>query len=138
MAITSRKIFIDSTVFFSFIDRSDNNHSKTVKTMERLAATGYNLYTSIQSINDTYAALAREVGLSIALEFLGAMISSNIEILYPQKSEYLAAIKILSSNRDKQISFKEAINATLMERKDISQILTYTYWHNLYGTQSNQ
>lgn len=134
MAIQSRKIFVDSSVLISFIDRADLNHPKAAKTMENLARLGYRLYTSSQNINEVYAALARETGVSVALDFLQASLQSDIEIIFPQKADFITAHRMIRSNRERQLTLREVLNATLMQRRGINQILTFTYWHNLFGT----
>lgn len=134
MALQTKKIFIDSSVFVAFVNRSNQNHSKAVKSMEHLARERYFLYTSIQNIQDTYAILAKEVGVSMALEFLQATLESNMEIIFPQKTDLITAHKVLRVNRGRQVILKETLNATLMQKRGVPQILTFTYWHNLFGT----
>lgn len=132
--VAQRKIFIDSSVLIAFVDRTNINHSKAVKTIENLARLGYQVYTSSQNVNEIYATLARETGISVALEFLQAILQSDIEILFPQKADYITVNRMLRSNRERQLTLKEVLNATLMQRKGISHILTFTYWHNLFGS----
>lgn len=134
MALQSRKFFIDSSVLVPFIDRGDINHQKSVKLMEDLARLHYQIYTSYQNVAETYATLAREVGISVASDFLQACLHSDMEILFPQMNDLVTAHKVLKSNKDRQITLREAINATLMQKRGINQILTFTYWHNLFGT----
>ena len=134
MAPLSRKVFIDSSVLISFIDRSDSNHPKAIKTFENLAKLKYQLYTSSLNVSEVYAALSRETGISVALDFLQASLQSNIETLFPQKADLITAHRMLRSNRERQVTLKEVLNATLMQRRGISQILTFTYWHSLFGT----
>lgn len=134
MAIQSRKIFVDSSILVPFVDRGDINHQKAVKSMENLARLHYQLYTSQQNIAETYAALSRETGISVALDFLQAALQSDMEIIFPQKADLITTHRMLRSNRDRQITLREALNATLMQRRGITQILTFTYWHNLFGT----
>ncbi len=134
MATQSRKIFIDTSVLVSFIDRADTNHQKAIKTMDSLAKLGYQLYTSYQNIVETYVTLSRDIGQSVALDFLQASLQSDIEILLPQKADLITIHRMLRSNRDRQIALREAMNATLMQKKGIMQIVSFSYWHNLFGT----
>lgn len=134
MAIQTKKIFIDSSVLIAFIDRADKNHAKAIKIFEDLAKAGNQLYTSSQSIQDTFSALSIEMGQSVALEFLQSSLQSDIEILFPQKADLITSYRILQSNRERQINLREAVNATLMQKKNIMQIATFSYWHNLFGT----
>jgi len=137
MATQARKIFIDSSVLVAFVDRADSNHIKASKIMSDLATMGYQPYTSLQIVTESYVVLAREIGISIGSEFLQSMLQSNIEILFPQKADLITAHRMLRVNRDRQISLRETLNATLMQKRGIIQILTFTYWHNLFGTYTS-
>lgn len=134
MALRAKKVFIDSSVFLAFIDRADPNHKKAVQEMGNLANQSFQVYTSIQNMQESYATLGREISSAIATAFLDAGLKSNIEIIFPQKVDLLTAYRIIKSNKDRQISFKEAINATLMQKRGIDQVVTFGVWHNLLGT----
>lgn len=129
-----RKIFIDSSILIAFVDRADPNNLKATKSMNNLATMGYQPFTSLEIIMESYGVLAREVGISIASEFLQNMLQSGVEILFPQKADLITTNRMLRVNREKQLSLQETLNATLMQKRGIMQILTFTYWHNLYGT----
>ncbi len=134
MAIQSRKVFLDTTILIAFIDRADANHPKAVKTMETLALSGYILYTSSLNAIEVYTALTREIGQSVALDFLQAVLQSDIEILFPQKSDLISAHRMIRVNKDRQITLKETLNAILMQKRGVMQIVTFAYWHNLFGS----
>lgn len=134
MATTSKKIFIDLSIFIAFIDRGATDHLKASKAIEDLASMGYRLYTSSQVVTDSYAQLYRDVGTVVAFEFLQAILQSGIEILCPQKADLITAHRILRVNRERQIPVSEALNATLMQKRGIVQILTFAHWNNLFGT----
>ena len=134
MTTQSRKIFIDSSILISFIDRGNPNHLKASKAIGDLASIGYQLYTSSEVMIDSFALLSSEVGTAIALEFLQTMLQSNIEILFSQKTDLITAHRILRVNRERQITLDEALKATLMQKRGIVQILTFEYWNNLFGT----
>src|SRR5437016_2894584 len=106
----SKKIFLDSSIMIAFIDRSDDNHKKAVQIMEKLSKLGYQLYTSGQNITEIYTVLSREIGVSLALEFLQASLLSNMEILFPQKNDLVVAHKVLKANRERQLSLREVLN----------------------------
>ncbi len=134
MISKTKKIFIDSSIFLAFIDRGDPNHKKATQTLHTIAQLETTLYTSIFNILDTYSIVTREIGLTVGLEFLSSVLRSDMEVLFPQKADLLTAFKILQTNRNRQISLREALVAVLMEKKGINQILTFTYWHSLFGT----
>ncbi len=131
---TTKKVFVDSSIFISFIDRAEANHPRAVKLIENFAKLGLNLYTSANNLHEVYSALSRETGISVATDFLQAILQSDIEIIFPQKADYITAYRMLKSNREKQLSLREVLNATLMQKRGINQISTFTFWHNLFGT----
>ncbi len=137
MAAASKKIFIDSSILIAFIDRGSAKHAVASKAVQDLASIGYRLYTSAQVVADTYDLLSSDVGTTVALEFLQTMLQTGIEILFPQKADLITAYRILSVNRDRQIPLSEALNATLMQKRGIVQILTFTYWNKLFGTYAS-
>jgi predicted nucleic acid-binding protein len=134
--VASKKIFVDSSVLYAFVDRANADHIQAVKLFDQLSLQGTALFTSIQSIVDTNNAINNQLGATLSHDFLQAMTESSLEILYPQKADFIAAYKLIKLNRYKQIGLKEAINSVLMQKKGISQILTFSYWHNLLGSQS--
>lgn len=134
MLSKSKKVFVDSSILLSFIDRSDTNHTKAVKALDAMAKNKCQLYTSPQIIQDVYALVSREIGISVALDFLKAILQSDMEILFPQKAELITSYKLIRTNRDRQLTLREALTATLMQKRGINQILTFSYWHNLFGT----
>ena len=119
MATTSRKIFIDSSIFIAFIDRGAPDHLKASKAIEDLASIGYRLYTSLQVVTDSYALLHRDIGAAVALEFVQIILQTGIEILFPQRADLITAHRILRVNRDKQIPLGEVLNATLMQKRGL-------------------
>lgn len=134
MTNQSRKIFIEYSIFIAFIDRGNKDHLKVTKAIEDLASIGYRLYTSSQVVTYAYDLLSRSVGVTVALEFLQTMLQTGIEILFPQRADLSTAQRILRVNRNEQISLSEALNATLMQKKGITQVLTLSHWNKLFGT----
>lgn len=132
----SKKIFLDSSALYAFLDRADTNHLKAVKIMEQLSLQGIFLYTSLLSIQEVYSAAQHQLGLTVAIELLEAALTSHMEILYPQKGDLSQALKLIRFQRNQQVTLKEALNAVVMQRKAINKIVTFTYWHNLLGSES--
>lgn len=133
MAI-AQKLFIDSTVFLAFIDRANANHAKTIQIFEILEKNHFKLYTSILVLITTFGRIERDLGGSIAVEFLQAILESNIAVLYPSKQELVHAFRFFKNNSRSQVSMLEIINSKLMDKQGISSILTYDMWRNSMGT----
>lgn len=132
--MASKKVFIDSSALYAFVDRADPNHMQSAKIIEQFSLVGMQLSTSILSVQETYSAINRQLGNTLSLDFLTAILDSNIEILYPQKADLSAAAKLIKLNQGKQVNLREALTAVLMQKRGVNQILTFTYWHNLLGS----
>lgn len=134
--MASGKIFIDGSVLYAFVDRADPNHVQASKTIEQLSLQGMHLFTSIQAVQDAHTAISRQLGQNLSIDFLQALVESTMEIIYPQKADFLSAFRLLKLNRSKEVNLKEALTAVMMQRKSIGYIFTFTYWQNLLGSTS--
>lgn len=134
MAIHSKKIFIESSLFLAFIDRVNLNHSKAVETFEFLARQNYQVYTSSIVVLQTFNAIERDLGSTVGNDFLQAILESKIQILYSSESDFLSAFRYLKANPGYQSSLSSIINANLMQKHGISSVLTLDFWPNVMGT----
>ena len=134
--MSSRKIFIDASVLYAFIDRADPNHITAIKTIEQLSLQGVFLFTPFHAVLDTYSVIQKHMGSAVSQDFLDAMLESSIEVIYPQKADFRAAARLLKLNRNRDITLKEALTTVYMQKRGTLQILTFTFWSNLLGSQS--
>lgn len=137
MPSATKKIFIHSSVLAAFVDRGSRDNLRASKAIDDAAGIGCRLYTSPQIISEAYDLLTPEIGITISLEFLQTILQSGIEILFPQKADLITAYRILKTNRNEKLSFNEALNATLMQKKGIDQVLTFGSWNKLFGTSKS-
>lgn len=133
MATSSKKIFIEASVFLAFIDRVNPNHAKAIKIFELLAKDKYQVFTSGMVVAQTFNALERDLGETLARDFLQAMLETDIQILYTNQSDLLAAMRFLKANPGRQISLSSVINANLIQRHGINSVLTFDFWPNIMG-----
>ncbi|EKD85005.1 MAG: hypothetical protein ACD_38C00107G0001 [uncultured bacterium] len=129
----SQQVFIDTSLFVSFVDRGDLNHNKTAKIFEYLGKYNFHVYTSNLVIIQVFNRLEKDLGTLISHDFLKTLLQSNIEILHPSEAEFSAAYRFLKINPQQQVSLVDILNARLMEKHNVPAILTFDYWHNLMG-----
>lgn len=134
MATSSKKIFIESSLLLAFIDRANLNYAKAVEMFEYLGRQKYQVYTSSIVLLQTFNAIERDLGGTLAKEFLQAMIEGNIQILHSSEPDLVAAFRYLRANPGRQISLSSIINASLMQKHGINSILTFDFWPNIMGT----
>lgn len=134
MAKASRKIFLESSIFEAFIDRSNTKHQQSVEMLNRLAKDRCLLFTSLQVVEEVFDFLMAKVSQVVAFEFLQAILESNIELIYSNRSDVSSVYKLTMEYKEKQISFKEALSTVLMQKNNIPRIATFRFWNNLEGT----
>lgn len=135
MAFITQKVFLDTSFFISFIDRVNFNHPKASQILEDLTRRNFQVYTSSSVVTTVFNNLEKELGVTVADEFLQSILESNIQILYPDKTDFLAVFRLLKNSTSRVASLSEMINATLMNRSRIYSILTFDPWHNLQKTE---
>lgn len=130
----SKKVFIESSFFVSFIDRTDFNHLKTTAVFEYLGKNEFQLYTSLQVVTSAFGFIEKNLSVSIAREFLKVMLETDIQIIYPYHPEVNSTYKFIISNPQHKSSVSEILNSALMDRNNIKYVLTHDFWHNSFGT----
>lgn len=133
MATSSKKIFIEASVFLAFIDRINPNHAKASKIFEVLGRDKYQVFTSGMVLIQTFNALEQDLGTAIARDFLQATLETNIQILYTNKPDLLTAFRYLKANPGRQIPLSSIIDANLIQRHGINSVLTFDFWPNIMG-----
>lgn len=137
MTNESHKIFVESSLFLAFIDRANLHHPHSISILESLAKQKYQVFTSILVVIQVYNRAEKDLGTIIGLEFIQAILESNIQILYPSKSEVLAVFRFFK-NRQHLASFSEVLNSVLMDKQGVSFVLTYDSWANCLATQKSK
>src|SRR3982751_5903925 len=117
MANTSRKIFLDTSFIISFIDRADLNHQKTSAIMEFLARQNFQVFTSSLTVFQAFSRLERDFGTAVGLDFMQAILDSNIQVLFLNQADLIATFRFLKSNANRQSSLTDFSNAYLMDRQ---------------------
>jgi len=132
MAI-SKKIFIDSSVLYAFINRADQKHVKATAYLRYFAQEKYQVYTSLLNLEETYELVYRRISPSLALDFLRGITLSSISVIYPTENEIKSSLKILINYKSGELNFKDALDSVIANRHSIPQVCTFDYHHSLFG-----
>lgn len=133
MANQSKKIFIDSDIFYAFINRAHEKHPQAAAFFRYFAQEQFQVFTSYSVLEETYNEIYGKISPSLAKDFMRGISLSNINILYPNESDFKATLKALINYRNTELTFNDAQTALLAERNKISQICTFGYLHPLFG-----
>ena len=136
MAITSKKVFITSSVFFAFIDRNHPNHSQAAAFFRYFAQEKFRLYVNNFSVIETYNQVRKHVSYSIAKEFIKAIFLGNIEIIRADDAEEKTALRLILNEQNFDLTFEQALINVLADRRQIPCICSFEYTRFFYGITS--
>lgn len=132
----SKKVYITPDAFFAFIDRTHPQHVHASSFFRYFAKEHYQLYTSLNSINDTYNRIFNKISPTLAKDFLRAMYLSSINVIYPEASEMKAAINTLVTSTSEGVTFSKSLTAIICNKNAIPAICTFEYLPSLFGLQT--
>lgn len=133
MAITSKKVFLEPSVFFAFIDRAHPKHDHANAYFRFFAEEQYQIYTDLGTIVDTYNLIYKDISPSLGKDFLRTISLSNLNIIYPDETDHKAALKALITYASPDLTFHKSLIAVLANKRGIMQICTFDYLHQLFG-----
>lgn len=131
----SRKVFLDYSVFLSFVDRAAPKHEAAGAFLRYFAINNYLLYTDTASMMKAYEKMYSDISPTLAKDFLRTIYLSDINILYPEESEAKAALKALINYRSTELTYSQALMAVLSIKRGISQICSFDYIPALFGIE---
>ena len=133
---TNKKLFITSSVFVAFIDRTHSKHAQATACFRYFAAQKYKLYTSYVNLVEAYRVTFDDINPFLARDFLRAITLSSINILYPSEADTKAAVKALVNSESNELNFVDAQTEVLAYRNSIDQIFSFDPMHLLFGLTS--
>ncbi|MEW6608814.1 MAG: PIN domain-containing protein [bacterium] len=122
-----RKLFIDTSAFYSLEDKYDQNHHQAIEFRENvLVRERFTLFTSTYVLDETYTFLQKKLGKQIALTF-GTHIQTSkiIEIVHVSKYYEKKAWDIFKKYLDKDFSYTDCPSFAIMEDLKITNAFTF-------------
>ena len=133
MANLSKKVFIDASVFFAFINRADIKHDEASAYFRFFGEGEYILYTEHTNLIEAYDKVFKDISPSLAKDFLRTIFLSDINIIYADENDVKSALKMLITYQTNDLSYHQALTAVLANRRNIQNICSFAYFHQLFG-----
>lgn len=134
--ITSKKVFVTSSILFSFVNRASQKHLQATAYFRYFAQEKFQVYTDYLSLTEAYIEIYKKISPTLARDFLRGVSLSSINVLYPTESDTKAALKTLITYKNTELNFEQSQVAVLANRNNINQICTFQYLHPLFGITS--
>jgi predicted nucleic acid-binding protein len=135
MNSTSKKVFLSPSSMLAFIDRAHPKHDQASAFFRYFAQEQYQLFTDTTTITEVYTIIYKDISPSLAKDFLRTLEHSDINILYPDESDFKAALKTLVTYRTTDLGYAEALMAVQAYKQRIPLICTFDYLHPLFTLQ---
>lgn len=132
----NKKVYIARSGFNAFIDRAHPKHDQATAYFRFFAQEQYTLFTDCITLIDVSNHFYKEVGPSLAKDFLRIISLSNINIIYPEERDVKAALKSLVNYQSTALTFTQSLRAVLANRRGVTLIFTFDYLHPLFGQTS--
>lgn len=133
MAIQSKKVYLDASVFIAFIDRAHVKYNEATAYFRFFGIEEYQLFTDAITVTEAYNRIYNEISPSLAKDFLRVLALSNINIIYPDESDTKAALKALVNFKSTDLTYHGALLSVLANRRGVPQVCTFDYLPQLFG-----
>lgn len=133
MAQVSKKVFIESDIFYAFVNRAHARYPQSTAFFRYFAQEKFQIFTSYPVIEESYKEIYEKISPSLAKDFARGVSLSAVNMLYPSDSDHKAALKALINYQNTELTLRESQSAVLANRNMISQVCTFRYLHPLFG-----
>lgn len=133
MASSSKKVYLDASVFLAFIDRANVKYNEATAYFRFFGIEEYQLFTDALTVTEAYNRIYRDISPSLAKDFLRVLALSNINIIYPDESDTKAALKTLVNFKSTDLTYLGALQSVLANRRGVPQVCTFEYLPALFG-----
>jgi predicted nucleic acid-binding protein len=119
-------IFVDTGAFVARYLKRDRYHPAASRAWQRLARSGWPLFTTSFVVDETITLLARRVGARFAAERARSILGSErLTVLRPTVEDELAALGWLEKFEDQALSYTDCISFVAMRARRIERAFTF-------------
>lgn len=110
-----RKIFVDTGVFYAFVDKSDKFHGEVTELFRKARKERYTLISSNFVLAESHALILSKLGRKIASRWLFS-VEKIASIQRITEEDEIRAKEIIKTFDDKDFSYTDATSFAMMER----------------------
>lgn len=135
MALT-KKVILSPDAVYAYIDRGSDKHQQAIANFRYFSEQKYRVFIDTLSLNEAYSDVYRKMSQDLAKDFIRIISLSDMNIIYPDEGETKAAMKALVNYRTLDLTFSQALLAVAASRRNINQVVTFSYLPPLFGLQT--
>ena len=130
-----RRVFIDTSAYFTLTDQRERNHPQALSVRNRLIAGRWRLFTTDFILAETHALLLVRLGRATAARVLQEIDRSLVTIVRVSAADERRARQIVAQYDDKDFSLTDATSFAVMERLRIGTAFSFDRTFAQYGLQ---
>jgi predicted nucleic acid-binding protein len=128
------KLFVDTGAWFALQARTDANHSKAVKFLERFKSAAVTFYVTDYIVDETVTLLRMKASHHQAQVFLDFLKDSRHLVRSHVGAELLSqAEEIFRKYKDKDFSFTDCVSFAYMDELELQDVFTFDHNFHQYG-----
>jgi predicted nucleic acid-binding protein len=108
-----RKVFVDTSGFYAFLDAGDPFHRECVTLWERALAEEWHLITSSYVIHESWALIQARLGWEAVEDWLGALVPACELVWIDDRLHSLGAARARQS-RERRLSLTDCVSFEVM------------------------
>jgi predicted nucleic acid-binding protein len=107
------RVFVDTSGFYAFLNRSDPFHQESVGYFERAEAEGWSLITSNYVVHESWALIQARLGWDAVEAWLTTLVP-RCEVVWVNESLFLSGSARARQARERRLSLTDCISFEVM------------------------
>lgn len=120
----SSRVFADTSALYAHLVANDANHARATRALKALAHDQAVLVTSSYVLVETYALLARRIGLA-AVERFRSDLAPLLEVVWIDEALHEEALDLLTERQSRDISLVDAASFVVMRHNRLDEALAF-------------
>jgi uncharacterized protein len=130
---SDRRVLLDTSAYYAFVDLDDRHHEDASIIMERLASERWRLFTTNLLVAETHALLLKRLGREIALRFLMGLEAGSTTVVRVTPSDEAQAVQLIQRYTDKNFTLTDACSFIVAGRLRINLAFSFDRDFRQYG-----
>ena len=108
-----RRVFVDTTGFYAFLDRDDPYHPEARRLFLKSEREGWHLFTSSYVVHETWALIQARLGWEAVEDWLGALLS-RCEVVWVDERLHATGAARARGARQRRLSLTDCVSFEAM------------------------
>ena len=117
-------IFVDTSAGLALINSDDANHRRAVDTLDRIIASGEEMFTHSFALVESVSLIQRRMGLALAVEFHDTL-TRLISVHWVSEQEHLRGFELLRTRNRRGLSLVDCVSFILMNDRRCNSAFAY-------------